>query len=244
MNYFEHYLKDIQSLPIKSRYTKEDLLLPQFRIEQNGTLDIYYSPHNEIVNDQGKVVIVGITPGWIQMENAFRTVRMLMDEGREKMEMLEAAKESAQFSGSMRKHLVQMLDELELPAFLSLSEAASLFKGNRKLLHTVSLLKYPVFAGNKNYTGHQPSIKSSPVLMKYARDTLKTDIQPLQNPLIIPLGRAVEDVLLLFIDEGEMDESRCLLGFPHPSGANGHRHRQLKERKEELQQKLTDFFKQ
>jgi hypothetical protein len=78
--------------------------------------------------------------------------------------------------------------------------------------------------------------------MNYARKTLETDILPLERPLIIPLGKAVEDVLRVFIGAGKVEESQCLLGFPHPSGANGHRHRQLRERKEALHEKLRTFF--
>lgn len=142
----------------------------------------------------------------------------------------------------MRTHLIQMLDELGLPSFLDFPDAAALFGEERQLLHTVSFIKYPVFANGKNYTGYHPPIQKSPFLMNYARKTLETDILPLERPLIIPLGKAVEDVLRIFIGAGKVEESQCLLGFPHPSGANGHRHRQLRERKEALHEKLRTFL--
>ncbi|MDN4526854.1 hypothetical protein [Fictibacillus fluitans] len=242
MEFFDHYLRALLSLPVRERYSREDLLTSAFLMEKHGQLEMFYSPHNEAVNEKGKIVIVGITPGWVQMELAFRTARRLLEEGEGTAEILTAAKKAAQFSGSMRTYLIQMLDEMELPSFFELPDASALFGEERQLLHTVSLLKYPVFSNGKNYTGHQPPIKNNSFLMNYARDTLETDILTLDRPLIVPLGKAVEDVLHIFIDEGKIDESQCLLGFPHPSGANGHRHRQLRERKGALREKLQTFF--
>jgi hypothetical protein len=66
-------------------------------------------------------------------------------------------------------------------------------------------------------------MKTPPFLLGFSHDTLRTDILPLNKPLIIPLGKAVESVLEQFIKEGSISESQCLMGFPHPSGANGHR---------------------
>jgi hypothetical protein len=42
-----------------------------------------------------------------------------------------------------------------------------------------------------------------------------------RNALLLPLGRAAEGCLRLLVDSGQLDQSRCLFGFPHPSGANG-----------------------
>ncbi|RXZ00478.1 hypothetical protein [Fictibacillus sp. S7] len=242
MKLFDHYQRALRSLPVKERYSKEDLLTSTFLMEESGHLEMYYSPHNEAVNENGRIMIIGITPGWVQMELAFRTARKLLEEQKDTAEILIEAKKAAQFSGSMRTHLIEMLDELGLPSFFNFTDAAALFEEERQLLHTVSLIKYPVFANGKNYTGHQPPIHKSPFLMNYARNTLETDILPLERPLIIPLGKAVEDVLRVFIGAGKVEESQCLLGFPHPSGANGHRHRQLRERKEALHQNLRTFF--
>lgn len=40
--------------------------------------------------------------------------------------------------------------------------------------------------------------------------------------LVIPLGKAVSEALAeLLVNHGKLDPSRCLLGFPHPSGQTG-----------------------
>ena len=33
----------------------------------------------------------------------------------------------------------------------------------------------------------------------------------------------------MLVEAGQLDGARCLLGFPHPSGDNGHRVRQFRE---------------
>lgn len=65
----------------------------------------------------------------------------------------------------------------------------------------------------------------------------------MQNALIISLGKTVEEVLEFMISEGFIKKEQCLLGFPHPSGANGHRKKQFDENKEILLNKINDYFK-
>lgn len=36
-------------------------------------MEIYYAPHNEVINKEVKVFIVGITPGWTQTSIAYKT---------------------------------------------------------------------------------------------------------------------------------------------------------------------------
>lgn len=36
-------------------------------------MEIYYAPHNETINQNAKVFIVGITPGWTQTNIAYKT---------------------------------------------------------------------------------------------------------------------------------------------------------------------------
>jgi hypothetical protein len=50
-----------------------------------------------------------------------------------------------------------------------------------------------------------------------------------------------------FLFDGEhlsaiVDSDRCLFGFPHPSGANGHRKKHFEERKEELSERVKGWF--
>lgn len=56
------------------------------------------------------------------------------------------------------------------------------------------------------------------------------------------MGQTVSDLLENLVDQGVLTASRCLLGFPHPSGANGHRKRQFAERREMLKRKANEWF--
>ena len=89
----------------------------------------------------------------------------------------------------------------------------------------------------QNYTGHTPKLLKSDFLMKYVYDNFIDEtnkIDDFKDVLLIPLGRAVEEVLCKLKDENIIKENQILRGFPHPSGANVNRLVQLEENKEEM----------
>ena len=61
------YKDKIKKLPLKDKYTKEELLIEDFLIEKRGNIEIYYATHNEYINPKAKILIVGISPGFVQM---------------------------------------------------------------------------------------------------------------------------------------------------------------------------------
>lgn len=63
----------------------------------------------------------------------------------------------------------------------------------------------------------------TPVFREYIMKYFREEVVNLQTALFVRMGKAVSDVLRVFIDEGVLEEKQCLLGFPHPLGANGHR---------------------
>ncbi|PLR72582.1 hypothetical protein [Bacillus sp. UMB0728] len=238
---FTRYKEEIKKLPLKETYTKEDLLHPGLLIEKYGALQIYYSPHNEYVNSRAQVLILGITPGWAQMNKSITLARHLIGKVPDS-EMLKRVKAEGRFSGPMRKNLAEMLDSIGLAECLGIDYSMKLFHDDDSILHTSSLVKYPVFNKGNNYTGHDPELSRSPFLLSYAEETFRTDIQPLDSPLIIPLGKAADSILEGWINSGLIKPELCLSGFPHPSGANGHRFRHLEEKKEELAGKIRKYF--
>jgi hypothetical protein len=66
-------------------------------------------------------------------------------------------------------------------------------------------------------------VDRSPLLTSYVRERLGPELSLIPEALVLPLGNAVESCLRMLIASGQLDEARCLFGFPHPSGANGHR---------------------
>ena len=72
----------------------------------------------------------------------------------------------------------------------------------------------------------------------------KTELENLQDALIIPLGVNVSNALQYLSEQGLVAPGNILSGFPHPSGGNGHRHKQFAENKDAMEEKLNDHFQQ
>ncbi|MCZ8522083.1 MULTISPECIES: hypothetical protein [Paenibacillus] len=243
-NRLEEYRARILALPGDRPLMREDLLTDDFRLCREGRVEVYYAPHGEYLNPAARLAVIGITPGWTQTELAFRTARRLLSEGVPLDETARRVKEAARFAGGMRRNLAGMLDRLGLPRLLGVPASEALFGEGQpgELLHTTSMLRDPVFVGGRNYTGHSPVLLAAPYLLASARTSLARELPLIGRPLIVPLGRTVEAVLRHMAEDGFLDSGQVLWGFPHPSGANGHRHAQFAEAREGMQAAAEAFF--
>ncbi|AEP86856.1 conserved hypothetical protein [Bacillus spizizenii TU-B-10] len=236
----EEFREKLHSLP--SSLTKSDLLASPFRLHQENELCIYYSPHNEYINRAASIVIAGITPGFSQMKTAYKTAAESLRQGRSLEQMAVDTKKAAGLSGSMRHNLITMLDFCGLPQAFGIQSAAQLFGDLRHLLHTTSVIKYPVFIQQKNYTGYSPAITRSPILSTYAFGHFPAELNKVTGPaLLIPLGKAAEAVCETLLSQHSLRNFFYLRGFPHPSGANGHRLKQFSKNKEQLERQIRSF---
>ena len=237
------YISKIKSLPIKNKYTKEEILTQDFLIDKDNRLEIYYAPHNEYINFKAKIFIIGITPGFQQMSTAMATAREGIENGKSIEEIKYDCKVAGRFSGSLRKNIISMLDEINLNKSLNINSCDELFKEKDYLLHTTSLIPYPVFFKGNNYTGHSPKLMKSEFLMRYVYENLIENIEKLGDVLIIPLGKAVEEVLDDLVNKNIIEKDQILRGFPHPSGANAHRLTQLRDNKENMIKIIESYIK-
>ncbi len=240
--YLEEYINIIKKLPIKNKYAKEEILIEDFLIEKENSIEIYYAPHNEHINTNAKIFIVGITPGFEQMSTSISTARKCIEENMKIENIRYECKRAGRFSGSLRKNIISMLDTIKLNEGLNIKSCGELFEDKDYLLHTTSLIPYSVFVKGKNYTGHTPKLIKSEILMKYIYENFIDDLNKLNDVLIIPLGKAVEEVLDKLVEQSLVKEENILKGFPHPSGANGHRLIQLEENKENMIKIIKDRF--
>lgn len=119
------YKRAIEQLPIKDSYEREDLVNDSFLYDKDGNIEIHWAPF-DYINKDAKVFILGITPGWTQMELAFNYTRKNIKDPDE-THVLKEAKRVAGFGGSMRKNLLHMLDEIGLPKYLSIDRTEQLF---------------------------------------------------------------------------------------------------------------------
>ena len=237
---FKKYQEKIKKL---NKFEKEDILKEEFELYTHNNMKIYYAPHNEIINNKAKIFIVGITPGWTQTSIAYKTAHDGLINNLMPNLIQQNCKRNSRFAGSMRKNLIEMLDELNLNKKLHMDSCSELFEEKDYLLHTTSIIPYPVFINNKNYTGSNPKIMDNEILYSYVKRYFYKEIEKLPNVLIVPLGKAVEEVLKKMIKDNLIKEEQCLLGFPHPSGANGHRKKQFEEKKMKLLSIVEEYFK-
>lgn len=201
---------------------------------------MYWVPF-ERLNARARVVICGLTPGYGQMLEAFTAAREALAAGSGLDETLVQVDRRASFAGTMRSNMVRMLDELGMPVVLGIPSTASLFAEADELVHTTSALRYPVFIEGQNYGGAHPNVQQSTLLSRYATSTLGPELAAVPQALIIPLGKAAEACVQVVITAGELDAARCLLGFPHPSGGNGHRLRQFGANQVRLSAELNEW---
>ena len=241
MNVFDKYRNFFSSLPARDEYDPGDLLVPDLLMANEGGLRMFYAPF-DWVNESARLVILGITPGWTQMELACRTARSALSEGKTTEEVCRIAKQQASFAGSMRSNLIRMLDIIGVPGLLQIESTADLFGRASHLLHTGSAMRYPIFIGSRNYTGSNPSPAKSELLLRVARELLVPEIESVPHAAIVPLGRSVEEVLDALGAEGKLKRKRWLSGFPHPSGANGHRARLFAENRDSLERQLHEVL--
>jgi hypothetical protein len=211
-------------------------------LQREGDVDVYYVPL-ERLNPDAKVVLIGITPGFTQMQVAYETARDGLRAGLSHQEVLQRVDEDASFAGSMRTNLHRMLDELGLFSLLGIESTEQLFHEHAALMHSTSALRNPVFVGGSNYTGAVPPIATTPLLLRpLIMEGLGPELAGIPSAILVPLGDAAGRALQLLIDAGLVEQERCCLEFPHPSGANGHRLRYFQRRREQLADRLAHWF--
>ncbi|OON95369.1 MAG: hypothetical protein ATN36_08535 [Epulopiscium sp. Nele67-Bin005] len=243
MSTLYEYQNILLSLPDKIKYTKDDLLIKDLLLDKKDNLEIYYAPHNEYINTKSKLLIIGITPGFSQMNTAISTAREGLKNNIDIPTIQKMCKDKARFSGTLRTSLINMLDEIELNNILNIKSCSSLFEQENTFIHTTSLIKHPTFVNKNNYNGHSPKLLGNQFLITYIKNNLSNELTNLdQNIPIIPLGTAVESVLAQLAKENFINPYQILIGFPHPSGANRNRISQLKTNKKNLILTLKHMF--
>jgi hypothetical protein len=213
--------------------TAADVLRPELLLYDKGSLSVRYCPF-DIVNPKAKVIIIGITPGLKQMFLSCQEAQKALNEGETGERVLLRAKAVGGFAGTMRTNLITMLDGIGLHSKLGIGSTRSLFGGvDAELLSGTSAIIYPTFINGKNYSG-TPDPESLPLLRAFIDQVLTAGLAMVPDAFIIPLGKTVSTILRREADRGSLQAECCLFEFPHPSGANGHRHRLYAEHREAM----------
>ncbi|MEQ1545539.1 hypothetical protein [Methyloglobulus sp.] len=190
---------------------------PRLLMEKIGDINIYYAPF-ECINPDARVVLVGITPGPTQMINANNEARRTLQAGKSGMEAIRAAKNVGAFSGELlRRNLINQLNHWGFHDWLGIKDSSELFSTFRHMLHTTSLLRYPVFIKENDYRGTPDMIKN-PLLRKYLFENFVIEVEALKNAVFVGLGPQVQKILERLIQERILESNRVIGGMLHPSG--------------------------
>lgn len=190
-------------------------------INRQGPLSTVYAPF-DFINVSAKICIVGITPGHQQAVNALRAYRDQRRAGKSIEVSLQQAKRCASFSGPMRANLVKVLDHVRLNENLKIESCGELFDDSCTRAHFTSVLRYPVFRDNANYSGSPNPVTTSFLSTMYLT-YLTQEVAAIQNSFWVPLGTAATHVFADLIKRGLVRREKVLSGIPHPSGANAER---------------------
>jgi hypothetical protein len=176
------------------------------------------------------------------MRESYLTVFNCKNKKKKDEDILQQVKKNSSFAGTMRKNLASMLDEIGLNKYLNITSAMDLFNKANDLVHTTSVISYPVFYKGKNYSGSTPDILKTELLKKYVTQQFVTQLNQLGRLLIIPLGTNVSKVCHYLAENQKINPYQILDDFPHPSGANGNRKKQFEANKNQMMKKLKGHF--
>lgn len=246
-SFFTQYRQAILELPLKGsgeKYSRRELINPRFLLFQEAGLDVYYAPFH-CSNPDACVALIGLTPGWTQMEEAFRAARLGLSRDWDGCRLFNFIDSTASFSGSMRKNLVSMLDRIGLANVMELRSSSELFDGSSRLVHFTSIVSAPIFKRGGNYRGYGPRLLRVAGFRQWIIRNLACELASTAEALLIPLGRVADEAIRFLSSQspGQFD-GRYLAGFPHPSGANGHRKRDFERGRAQWARQIAEWFDQ
>jgi hypothetical protein len=191
-------------------------------IDSNGRYSLEYVPF-EHVNTEARLVIVGITPGPIQRDDACEEASRLLRRGLPDDEILRVVKKYAAFGGPvMRPNLERMIDALGIMTLLGGGRAAELWEGRANLLHATSVVPHAAFDKGKPFAGSFEEIQRVEVLRRsFERDFLPTLRHLRRDAYFIGLGPTPAAALSFAANKGLIDRSRILGWLAHPSKSGG-----------------------
>ena len=188
--HFSRFLPALLALPVRpAGYTREELINERFHVFNECGLDVYYAPFHYL-NQNARVVLVGLTPGWTQMEEAFRAAKLGLAKGLDGEALFHHIDMTGSVSGAMRKNLVSMLNGIGLHDCLEIGSCDDLFDLHKPDLHLAaftSAVSAPIFKKGANYRGYGPRLLEVPRLNEWVVENLAKECASVPGAVIVPL---------------------------------------------------------
>lgn len=217
---FPHYREAIRSLDL-AQVAAPAQIPEAFLLGREGRYSTHYIPF-ESIHPQARIVVAGITPGFVQWKNAMREAQRQLAAGSDDATVLRAARLAGAFSGAIRPNFVALLDAIGVQRWLGIASCATLFGEDAGLVQVSAILRHPIFVDGKNYSG-SPSPLRQAFLREQVLRWFAQEARQLPDALYIPMGASVSETLDWLVGEGVIPAGRVLHGLPHPSGANAER---------------------
>jgi hypothetical protein len=240
---FEQFHAALEALPHKDQYGRDDLINEKFLLFSESNLNAYYVPFHYL-NRRARVILVGLTPRWTQMERAFRAAKCGMINGLKDGRLYNFVNTCGSFSGSMRPILEGMLDGIGLHKCLGIDSCSDLFAEASELVHFTSVVSAPIFKDGENYTASNArQLLTLPLFRSFILNNFAKELDSLAGAVMVPLGKVADEVIAFLGRENLIRGDRTLMGFPHPSGANGHRKPQFEAGRARWTEQLATLFR-
>jgi hypothetical protein len=192
------------------------------RLAVSGRFETFYAPL-DWVNDEAKVIIVGVTPGLQQATKALVTLRCALVSAKPLEEAARTAKDAASFKGTMRTLGARLMDHFRLNAVFGVSTCLDLFGVAKALAHYTSTIRYPIMKDGKNYSG-DAGLMDRPLLRKIIEEHLPQELQSLPGAWIVSFGPTAHSVIDAMAARGIVQRERVLGGILHPGGQQWNRY--------------------
>jgi hypothetical protein len=235
----EHYAETLSRLP--PGLTGKEVERPELLLHRDRKIDLYFAPLDR-VDPGATVLLVSLTPTRTELHLALTVVAERLRAGAGIDESLAAVDTLAGYATATRANLISMADGIGLHSALGVRSCASLFHERPELVSVTYAIAHAVFVRTpgrpgRNYSG-APPLPGHPLLSAFATQVLAANAAMAPEALVLPLGKAAT----LATRMAGLDPRRVVDGFPHPSGANGHRLADFRSRQAEMRATVAGWF--
>lgn len=235
----QHYAEILSGLP--PGLTERELERPELLLHRDRKIDLYFAPVDHV--DPGvKVLLVNLCPTRAQLHLALTVVTEHLRAGESVEQSLAAVNTMDSYATTTRANLISMADRIGLHSALGIDSCAALFDHRTDLVSAAYAISHAVFVRTqgrpgRNYSG-APPLTGHPLLAAFATQVLAAQLAMTPDALVLPLGNAATIATRV----AGVDPDRVVDGFPHPSGANGHRLADFTDRQAAMRATVSRWF--